>query len=109
MQWNLAGSSLGDSRRDREARWEHVGRSSKEHHRTPRKNARGCRIRWEGDSRLQRGARKGGRLQGARKGLSSAANRGNGANRRGGCPLVGRLPAGKGSCRLRRGSGDGAN
>ncbi|RWW41270.1 hypothetical protein BHE74_00053256 [Ensete ventricosum] len=30
-----------------------------------------------------------------------------GAGYRGGCPLVGRLPAGKGSHRLRRGSGGG--
>ncbi|RRT35492.1 hypothetical protein B296_00057790, partial [Ensete ventricosum] len=73
-----------------EARWEHVERSSKEYHRTHRKNTGGCRIRWEstarrygrlqpahrGDSHLQRGARKGlparrggSRLQrGARKG-----------------------------------------
>ncbi|RWV78747.1 hypothetical protein GW17_00060231, partial [Ensete ventricosum] len=66
-----------------------------------------------GGSRLQRGARKGGRLQGARKGLppaaSSTANRGDGANRRGGRPLVGQLPAGKGNRRLRRGSSDGCD
>ncbi|RWV78069.1 hypothetical protein GW17_00061024 [Ensete ventricosum] len=53
-------------------------------------------------------ARKGGRLQGTRKGLPPTANpttnRGNDANRRGGCPLAGRLPLGKGSCRLRRGN-----
>ncbi|RWV81035.1 hypothetical protein GW17_00057586 [Ensete ventricosum] len=42
-----------------------------------------------GHNRLQRGTRKGGRLQGARKGLpptaSTAASRGGGVSRRGGC------------------------
>ncbi|RRT35060.1 hypothetical protein B296_00031267 [Ensete ventricosum] len=65
-----------------------------------------------GDSRLQHDARKGGRLQGARKGLLPAANptasRGSGASRRGGRPLAGRLPACKGSRCLRRGNDDGA-
>ncbi|RZS17744.1 hypothetical protein BHM03_00049926 [Ensete ventricosum] len=64
-----------------------------------------------GHSRLQHGARKGGRLQGARKGLSPAASpvasRGGGTSRRGGRPLVGRLPMGKGNRRLRKGSDDG--
>ncbi|RWV78908.1 hypothetical protein GW17_00060037, partial [Ensete ventricosum] len=50
-----------------------------------------------------------GRLQGARKGLLPAAslviNRGDDASHRGGCPLAGWLPTGKGSRRLRRGSG----
>ncbi|RWW19814.1 hypothetical protein GW17_00016104 [Ensete ventricosum] len=62
--------------------------------------------RWH--TRLQRDARKGGRLQGARKGLSLAANpttsRGGGADRRGGRPLAGWLSAGKGSS-----GGDGAD
>ncbi|RRT75144.1 hypothetical protein B296_00023068 [Ensete ventricosum] len=62
-----------------------------------------------GHSRLQHGARKGGRLQGARKWLSLAAipiaNRDDGASRRGGRPLVRRLPAGKGSRCLRKGNG----
>ncbi|RWV81201.1 hypothetical protein GW17_00057404 [Ensete ventricosum] len=66
------------------------------------------------DTCLQPGARKVGRLQGARKGLppaaSPAASRGGGTGRRGGRPLVGWLPGGKGSCRLRRGSsGDGCD
>ncbi|RZS25271.1 hypothetical protein BHM03_00058448 [Ensete ventricosum] len=51
----------------------------------------------------------GSRLQGACKGLpptaSSVANRGSGASCRGGCPLAGRLLAGKGSRHLRRGNG----
>ncbi|RWW25290.1 hypothetical protein GW17_00010377 [Ensete ventricosum] len=63
-----------------------------------------------GHSRLQHGARKGGRLQGARKWLSLAAipiaSRGDGASRRGGRPLARRLPTGKGSRRLRRGNDD---
>ncbi|RRT58449.1 hypothetical protein B296_00018141 [Ensete ventricosum] len=62
-------------------------------------------------SRLQRGACKGGRLQGARKGLPPAASpdakSGGDANCRGGRPLAGQLPAGKGSRCLRRGSGGG--
>ncbi|RWW36762.1 hypothetical protein BHE74_00058191 [Ensete ventricosum] len=49
---------------------------------------------------------QGGRLQGACKGLpptdSPVASRGGGADRRGGCPLVGRLPTGKGNRRLRK-------
>ncbi|RWW53101.1 hypothetical protein BHE74_00040434, partial [Ensete ventricosum] len=68
---------------------------------------------YRGSNCLQRGAREGGRLQGARKGLppasSPTASRGSDTSRRGGRPLVGRLPAGKGSHRLHRGSGgDGA-
>ncbi|RZR75439.1 hypothetical protein BHM03_00057789, partial [Ensete ventricosum] len=51
------------------------------------------------------------RLQGTGKGLPPAAyptaSRGSGVDRRGGCPLAGWLPAGKGSRRLRRGSSDG--
>ncbi|RWW64060.1 hypothetical protein BHE74_00028726, partial [Ensete ventricosum] len=47
-------------------------------------------------------ARKGGWLQGPA--ASPAANRGDGASRRGGRPLVGWLPAGKGSRRLCRGN-----
>ncbi|RWV96073.1 hypothetical protein GW17_00041246 [Ensete ventricosum] len=43
------GSSLGHCRRNREARWEHIGRSSKEDRKTHRKNTGGCRI---GGSRL---------------------------------------------------------
>ncbi|RWW42870.1 hypothetical protein BHE74_00051541 [Ensete ventricosum] len=54
---------------------------------------------------------KGGQLQGARKGLPPAvspiASRGSDASRRGGRPLEGRLSAGKGNRRLRRGSGGG--
>ncbi|RWW10421.1 hypothetical protein GW17_00026035 [Ensete ventricosum] len=64
-----------------------------------------------GHTRLQRGARKGGRLQDARKGLvpaaSPAASRDGGADRRGRRPLAGWLPTGKDSRRLRRGSSDG--
>ncbi|RWW62573.1 hypothetical protein BHE74_00030283 [Ensete ventricosum] len=37
-------SSLEIHRRDREARWEHAGRSSKEDRMTYRKNVRGYRI-----------------------------------------------------------------
>ncbi|RWW36902.1 hypothetical protein BHE74_00058039, partial [Ensete ventricosum] len=64
-----------------------------------------------GHTSLQRDARKGGRLQGARKGLlhvaSPAASRGSGAGRRGCRPLAGWLPAGKGSrCLCRGNSGD---
>ncbi|RZR93701.1 hypothetical protein BHM03_00022256 [Ensete ventricosum] len=63
-------------------------------------------------SHLQRDACNGGRLLGARNGLLPAANtavsRGGDASRKGGRPLTGRLPAGKGSRRVRRGSdGDG--
>ncbi|RRT34404.1 hypothetical protein B296_00049378 [Ensete ventricosum] len=62
--------------------------------------------------RLQCDARKGGLLQGAYKGLPPATspitNRGDGASRKGGRPLAGRLPAGKGNSRLRRGSNGGA-
>ncbi|RWV77597.1 hypothetical protein GW17_00061547 [Ensete ventricosum] len=59
---------------------------------------------------LRAAARGHSRLQhDARKGLPPATNptasRGGGASRKGGCPLVGRLPAGKGSHRLHRGSG----
>ncbi|RRT41660.1 hypothetical protein B296_00055931, partial [Ensete ventricosum] len=39
---------------------------------------------------------------------SPTANRGGSANRRGGHPLAKRLPMGKGSRHLRRGSGGGA-
>ncbi|RWW06680.1 hypothetical protein GW17_00029972 [Ensete ventricosum] len=60
-----------------------------------------------GDSRLQHDAREGGRLQGARKGLSPAASRCGGASCRGGRPLAGRLPVCKGSRCLRRGNDDG--
>ncbi|RWV90886.1 hypothetical protein GW17_00046871 [Ensete ventricosum] len=65
-----------------------------------------------GHTCLQRDARKGGRLQGARKGLSPvaspAASKGDSADHRGGYPLVGWMPTGKGNRRLRRGSsGDG--
>ncbi|RWW38704.1 hypothetical protein BHE74_00056048 [Ensete ventricosum] len=60
--------------------------------------------------RLQRSARKGGRLQDARKGLPPTANptasRNDDANYRGDHPLTGRLPTDKGSRRLRRGSSD---
>ncbi|RRT44882.1 hypothetical protein B296_00050303 [Ensete ventricosum] len=63
-----------------------------------------------GHTRLQRGARKGSRLQSTRKGLPPAAslvaNRGGGIGRSGGRPLAGWLPTGKGSHRLRRGSND---
>ncbi|RWV81161.1 hypothetical protein GW17_00057446, partial [Ensete ventricosum] len=63
-----------------------------------------------GHTRLQHRARKGGQLQGARKGLppvtNPAANRGDGADRRGGRPLAGWLPAGKGSHRAQGSSGD---
>ncbi|RWV79568.1 hypothetical protein GW17_00059274 [Ensete ventricosum] len=38
---------------------------------------------------------------------SPAASKGGGASCRGGCPLAGRLLAGKGSHRLRWGNGDG--
>ncbi|RRT36438.1 hypothetical protein B296_00046239 [Ensete ventricosum] len=38
MQWDLAKSSLGVCRRDREARWKHVGRSLEEDRKTHRKN-----------------------------------------------------------------------
>ncbi|RRT32518.1 hypothetical protein B296_00056479, partial [Ensete ventricosum] len=62
--------------------------------------------------RLQRDARKEGRLQGTCKGLpfvaSTAASKGDGDNHRGGRPLAGRLLAGKGSRRLRRGNDDDA-
>ncbi|RWW43261.1 hypothetical protein BHE74_00051103 [Ensete ventricosum] len=65
-----------------------------------------------GGIRLQRGAREASQLQGARKGLppatSPAASRGDDTSRRGGRPLAGRLPANKGSRRLRRDSGGGA-
>ncbi|RWW36054.1 hypothetical protein BHE74_00058953 [Ensete ventricosum] len=60
-------------------------------------------------------ALKGSNLQGAAspQGVAPAtspiASRGDGASRRGGRPLAGRLPTAKGSRRLRRGSGsDGA-
>ncbi|RWV97660.1 hypothetical protein BHE74_00020974 [Ensete ventricosum] len=43
----------------------------------------------------------------ARRGSSPTANIGGGVDRRGGRPLVGWLPAVKGSHRLRRGSGGG--
>ncbi|RZS27797.1 hypothetical protein BHM03_00061322 [Ensete ventricosum] len=59
-------------------------------------------------SRLQCDARKGGQLEGARKGLppaaSPVASGGGDAGRKGGYPLAGWLPAGKGNRRLRRGS-----
>ncbi|RZR92381.1 hypothetical protein BHM03_00020684, partial [Ensete ventricosum] len=62
-----------------------------------------------GHTRLQHDACKGGRLQGARKGLSPAASptasKGGGTGRKGGRPLAEWLSAGKGSRRLRRGSG----
>ncbi|RRT40140.1 hypothetical protein B296_00030628 [Ensete ventricosum] len=55
--------------------------------------------------------RKVDRLQGTGKGLPPAtcptASRGSGVSRRGGDPLAGWLPTGKGSRRLRRGSSDG--
>ncbi|RRT32251.1 hypothetical protein B296_00047879, partial [Ensete ventricosum] len=38
------GSSLGLCRRNREARWEHIGRSSEEDRKTHRKNTEECRI-----------------------------------------------------------------
>ncbi|RZS12410.1 hypothetical protein BHM03_00043847 [Ensete ventricosum] len=57
-----------------------------------------------GNTRLQRDARKGGRLQGAHKGLppaaSPTASRGSDVDRRGGRSLAGWLPTGKGNCRL---------
>ncbi|RZS19666.1 hypothetical protein BHM03_00052099 [Ensete ventricosum] len=66
-----------------------------------------------GHNRLQRGTHKGGRLQGTHKGLPPAASptagRGDGASRKGGRPLAGRLPAGKGNRRLRRGSDGGGD
>ncbi|RRT79653.1 hypothetical protein B296_00022752, partial [Ensete ventricosum] len=36
MQWDLAESSLGVRRRDREAHWEHAGRSLEEDRKTRR-------------------------------------------------------------------------
>ncbi|RWV90650.1 hypothetical protein BHE74_00028916 [Ensete ventricosum] len=44
MQWDLAGSLLGVRQRDREARWEHVGRSPEEDRKTHRKNVGGYQI-----------------------------------------------------------------
>ncbi|RZR82141.1 hypothetical protein BHM03_00008504 [Ensete ventricosum] len=64
-----------------------------------------------GHTSLQRDACKGGRLLGARKGLppvaSPAASRGDSAGSKGGRPLAGWMPTGKGSRRLRRGSNGG--
>ncbi|RWV85268.1 hypothetical protein GW17_00052952 [Ensete ventricosum] len=86
----------------------------------PRPPARGGR-RWLGQQPAREaGVARGGsstqgrRLRakpaGARKGLplaaSHAASRGGGVGRKGGRPLAGWLPAGKGSRRLRRGSSD---
>ncbi|RRT48265.1 hypothetical protein B296_00053208 [Ensete ventricosum] len=55
---------------------------------------------------------KGSRLQGAHKGLSPAVNptasRSSDVDRRGGRPLVGQLPVGKGRRRQCRGGGGGA-
>ncbi|RZS01761.1 hypothetical protein BHM03_00031669 [Ensete ventricosum] len=72
----------------------------------------GIRAKWHpqgvatarGHNRLQRGADKGGRLPVARKGLSPATI--PATSRRGGHPLAVRLPTGKGSHRLHRGSDD---
>ncbi|RZS13456.1 hypothetical protein BHM03_00045056 [Ensete ventricosum] len=54
---------------------------------------------------------RGGRQRSARKGLppttNPTASKGGGAGRRGGRPLAGRLPATKGSHRLRQGSDGG--
>ncbi|RWW32435.1 hypothetical protein GW17_00002891 [Ensete ventricosum] len=44
IQWDLAESSLGVRRREREAHWEHAGRSLEEDHKTHCKNTGGCRI-----------------------------------------------------------------
>ncbi|RRT60444.1 hypothetical protein B296_00006172 [Ensete ventricosum] len=44
MQWELGGSSLGVCRRNREARWEHIGRSPEEDCKTCHKNTRGYQI-----------------------------------------------------------------
>ncbi|RZR98284.1 hypothetical protein BHM03_00027602 [Ensete ventricosum] len=61
-----------------------------------------------GHSRLQRGARKGGRLQDARKGLLPAGVAASVAGVA--APWQGRLPVGKGSRRLRRGNdGNGSD
>ncbi|RWV85769.1 hypothetical protein GW17_00052415, partial [Ensete ventricosum] len=44
MLWELAGSSLGVRRKNREARWEHARRLPEEDCKTHRKNTGGCRI-----------------------------------------------------------------
>ncbi|RRT54507.1 hypothetical protein B296_00019820 [Ensete ventricosum] len=44
MQWELTGNSLGVHRRNREARYEHAGRSPEEDRKTHHKNAGDYRI-----------------------------------------------------------------
>ncbi|RRT34290.1 hypothetical protein B296_00045244 [Ensete ventricosum] len=44
FKWDLAEVRYEIRRRDREARWEHTGRSPEEDRKTHRKNAGGCRI-----------------------------------------------------------------
>ncbi|RWV79072.1 hypothetical protein GW17_00059855 [Ensete ventricosum] len=76
---------------------------------TPLAGAAACRGGSCENTYLQRDACKGGRLQGARKGLppvaSPVANRGSNVGRRGGRLFAGWLPACKGS-RWLRSSGD---
>ncbi|RRT37297.1 hypothetical protein B296_00051531 [Ensete ventricosum] len=57
MLWELAGSSLGVRRRNKEACWKHTGRSLKEDHKTHCKNVGGCQIDGSSKWRLDRPSR----------------------------------------------------